>query len=122
MNLPEKKLQHSPMYSRKLSVLICLALCSLSAQAELYLHTNLKCVSTVERREIHIYQNSAEPPNGPACRLDYLKQEETTTLWTAQNNAKFCVSKANELVDRLESANFKCVSTLTFDREAEQYK
>lgn len=92
-----------------------LAAVAIPARAEIYLHTNLKCVSPAERREVHIYRNSYEVPGGPACRVDYLKAGETETLWTAQNSVEFCETKAQELADRLEGASFKCVATATFD-------
>lgn len=85
--------------------------------AELYLHTNFKCVSTVERREVHLYLNSGAQNDGPICRVDYLKGGVTETLWTAQLNAEFCETQARQLTERLENSSFKCVATATFDRD-----
>jgi len=65
---------------------------------------------------VHIYRDTDEIPNGPICRVDYLKAGETSTLWTAQNSLEFCDTKAEELAVRLESVNFKCVATATFDQ------
>lgn len=103
------------MKTLQVSALLLLSLNSAQLQAQLYLHTNLKCVSTVERREIHIYQNLNTTPEDLACKVDYMKYGEIDTLWVAQSNTDFCVAKARELTDILESANFKCVSTATFE-------
>lgn len=88
--------------------------------AELFLHTNHKCVSPVERREIHIYFNSEEvtlesapQERSPeaACKMDYVKSGLTETLWTAAQDPYYCKAKARELIESLEETGFKCVST-----------
>lgn len=84
--------------------------------AELFLHTNHKCVSPIERREIHIYIKSDElvdgvAPGGEACKMDYVKGGLTETLWTAAQDPYYCKAKARELIEDLEETGFKCVST-----------
>lgn len=110
---------------RQLISFALLAAASLESQADLFLHTNFKCVSPTERREVHIYRRADEVTEGsagqsainqePICRVDYLKESETETLWTAQSSVEFCEIKADELTDKLEATNFKCISTATFE-------
>ena len=102
------------------ATLTALAFISPLAFAELTLYKNFKCSAPSERREVHIYRDTSEVTAGPICRVDYLKAGETNALWTAQNSVEFCDVKAQELADRLEAANFKCVATATFEQSTNQ--
>lgn len=90
------------------------------AKADPYLHTNMKCVSPTERREILLYLDGEDEPNDFACRLDYIKYGERSTLWRAQQNESFCEEKMTELVSSLKNVGFKCVPTPTASEEEER--
>lgn len=56
------------------------------------------CTSPTERREIRVI---------PGCRVDYVKNHATSTLWRSHDPA-YCKAKAAGLVTTLVKANFSC--------------
>jgi hypothetical protein len=48
-------------------------------------------------------------PDGPQrCRVDYTRNGRTRSLWSSGHEYQFCVRKALEIVELLESVDFKC--------------
>jgi hypothetical protein len=55
-------------------------------------------------RRIGIYR-----PGGPQrCRVDYTRDGRTLSLWSSGHDYHFCVRKALDIVELLETVNFKC--------------
>ena len=66
----------------------------------------LLCHSPVATREIRIYHTG----NG-GCRVDYLKEGATRTLWSASSDHGYCQTRATALAATLARGNFTCDAT-----------
>jgi hypothetical protein len=56
-------------------------------------------------RRIGIYR---APGNVQRCRVDYLRDGKTRSLWSAGHDYAYCVRKALEIVRLLEQLRFNC--------------
>ena len=79
------------------------------------------CKSNSEVREIKTYVSN--PPDGagataPGCRVDYIKNGTTQTVWSSRSSRTYCNGKASQLVARLEASHFSC-SPLRLQRSDE---
>ena len=70
------------------------------------------CRSNSEVREIKTYVSAAArgdaQSGGLLCRVDYIKNGATQTIWSSRNSSSYCGARASELVAKLESGNFSC--------------
>ena len=69
------------------------------------------CKSNTEVREIKTYvSNSSESDLAIAhgCRVDYIKNGMTQTIWSSRTIRSFCDGKASRLAARLEASHFSC--------------
>jgi hypothetical protein len=69
------------------------------------------CKSNTEVREIKTYvSNSSEsdPAIAHGCRVDYIKNGMTQTIWSSRTIRSFCDGKASRLAARLEASHFSC--------------
>lgn len=69
------------------------------------------CRSSTEVREIKTYVSNAPRTASKedlSCRVDYVKDGRTQTVWTSHTNRSFCDSKASDLAAKLEQSNFSC--------------
>ena len=69
------------------------------------------CRSSSEVREIKTYVSNA--PHGVAeagfgCRVDYIKNGTTQTVWSSRTSRSYCDGKAAKLAARLETEHFSC--------------
>jgi hypothetical protein len=102
-------------------VIFCLVAAS-SARAEddwAATRESFICKSSSEVREIKTY-NSVSPEGDPAaarsCRVDYIKNGMTQTIWSSRTSRSFCDGKASRLAARLEASHFSC-SPLRLQRQ-----
>jgi hypothetical protein len=69
------------------------------------------CRSSTEVREIKTYVAAAAPADAPAgvsCRVDYIKNGATQTIYSSHTARAFCDAKAVALAARLQAGNFTC--------------
>jgi hypothetical protein len=69
------------------------------------------CRSSTEVREIKTYVADAPQPDSPAgfrCRVDYIKNGATQTVYSSHTARAFCDAKAEALAGRLQAGNFTC--------------
>jgi hypothetical protein len=69
------------------------------------------CKSNTEVREIKTYvSNSSDSDLAIAhgCRVDYIKNGMTQTVWSSRTSRSFCDGKASQLAARLEASHFSC--------------
>ncbi len=68
------------------------------------------CRSNTEVREIKTYISA--PPTGSGegmgCRVDYIKNGATQTVWASRTSRTYCGGKAANLAARLRAGNFSC--------------
>jgi hypothetical protein len=79
------------------------------------------CKSNTEVREIKTYvSNSSDSDLAIAhgCRVDYIKNGMTQTVWSSRTSRSFCDGKASQLAARLEASHFSC-SPLRLQRSDE---
>ena len=76
------------------------------------------CRHTNDVREIHIERSASGPV---PCQVVYKKLTEGVedqVLWSAENDAEYCVQKATEFVAKQESWGWTCVETIA-DKSSE---
>ena len=69
------------------------------------------CKSSSEVREIKTYVSSGsrgDTEAGLSCRVDYIKNGTTQTMWSSRSNRSFCDGKAAKLAAKLEASHFSC--------------
>jgi hypothetical protein len=69
------------------------------------------CKSNTEVREIKTYvSNTSDADRAIArgCRVDYIKNGTTQTIWSSRTNRSYCDGKASQLAARLEASHFSC--------------
>ncbi len=69
------------------------------------------CKSNSEVREIKTYvSNSSDRDRATArgCRVDYIKNGATQTIWSSSSSRSYCNGKASQLAARLEASHFSC--------------
>jgi hypothetical protein len=79
------------------------------------------CKSNTEVREIKTYiSNSSDSDLAIArgCRVDYIKNGMTKTIWSSRTSRSYCDGKASHLAARLEASHFSC-SPLRLQRTEE---
>jgi hypothetical protein len=78
------------------------------------------CKSSTEVRGIKTYSNSSDTDHATArgCRVDYIKNGRTQTIWSSRTSRSFCDGKASQLAAKLEASHFSC-SPLRLQRSDE---
>jgi hypothetical protein len=78
------------------------------------------CKSNTEVREIKTYVSNASGGDAMArgCRVDYIKNGKTQTIWSSRSSRSYCEGKASRLAARLEASHFSC-SPLRLQRSGE---
>jgi hypothetical protein len=76
------------------------------------------CKSNTEVREIKTYiSNPSGAESNPSgddraiargCRVDYIKNGTTQTIWSSRTNRSYCDGKASRLAAKLEASHFSC--------------
>ena len=69
------------------------------------------CRSNTEVRAIKTYisnSSDGDPAIAHGCRVDYVKNGKTETLWSSRTSRSYCDGKASRLVARLETSHFSC--------------
>ncbi len=68
------------------------------------------CKSATEVREIKTYISNSAEGDAPArgCRVDYIKNGTTQTIWSSRTNRTYCNGKASQLAAKLEASHFSC--------------
>jgi hypothetical protein len=65
------------------------------------------CTSGSVKRVVRIInRDAAKQPRG--CRVDYIKDGKTKTVWSSNSDYAYCVAKAISLVTKLGQGNFSC--------------
>ncbi len=79
------------------------------------------CKSNSEVREIKTYV-SGSPESDRAmtrgCRVDYIKNGTTQTIWSSRTSRSYCDGKAAQVAARLQASHFSC-SPLRLQRSDE---
>ncbi len=72
-------------------------------------------MGNVERR---VEVGSTDPAKTVPCEVKYFKENltEGKVLWSAQNEAGYCVTKAKEFVDKLGTMGWNCVASATTEQ------
>jgi hypothetical protein len=92
----------------------CLGVAGGAAAQDDWTNTNQSfiCRSSTEIREIKTYVADATPGDASAgfiCRVDYVKNGTTQTIWSSHSAQAFCETKAADLAARLQAAGtFTC--------------
>jgi hypothetical protein len=94
-------------------VLCCSAMTGLTRAQDDWTDTRDRfiCKSSSEVREIKTYVSDA--PHGDAeesfgCRVDYIKNGTTRTIWSSRSSRSYCDGKAAKLAAMLEARHFSC--------------
>ena len=69
------------------------------------------CKSNTEVREIKTYVSNASDgglATAHGCRVDYIKNGTTQTIWSSRTNRSYCDGKASQLAAKLEASHFSC--------------
>ena len=69
------------------------------------------CKSNTEVRAIKTYVSNpsdSDPAIAHGCRVDYIKNGKTETLWSSRTTRSYCDGKAAQLVAKLEASHFSC--------------
>jgi hypothetical protein len=67
------------------------------------------CRSSTEVREIKTYVGAAaEAAVRHGCRVDYVRNGSTRTLWSSVTEKSYCNGKASALATKLEASHFSC--------------
>lgn len=87
--------------------ILAMTVLSLSAHA-----ATSTCKSGAAERKVEV--TSAEGGKAP-CEVKYTKEGEAEgkTLWSAQNDADYCSTKASELVGKLTGMGWQCSGDFT---------
>ena len=104
--------------SRAGALIYCLAAaCGARAQDDwTATRDSFLCKSSSEVREIKTYVSaspvsaSAESDRATArgCRVDYIKNGATQTIWSSRTSRSYCDGKASRVAARLEASHFSC--------------
>jgi hypothetical protein len=62
------------------------------------------CRSSTEVREIKTYVSESSL----SCRVDYIRNGTTQTIWSSRTNRSFCNGKAAKVAARLGAGIFSC--------------
>jgi hypothetical protein len=76
------------------------------------------CTSGPVKRVVRIVNRHAEKELG-GCRVDYIKDGKTKTVWSSKSGYAYCVAKAVSLVTKLGQGNFSCKPEAVQPDEAE---
>jgi hypothetical protein len=58
------------------------------------------------RRVIVVKTDEAREPK--ACRVDYIRNGKSTTVWSSKTGYAYCVAKAASLVTKLAEGHYSC--------------
>jgi len=101
-------------FRRRRAVLFAFLIAAGSAGAEddwTTTRESFLCKSNAEVREIKTYiSNSSDSDLAMArgCRVDYIKNGMTKTIWSSRTSRSYCDGKASRLAARLEASHFSC--------------
>jgi hypothetical protein len=77
-----------------------------------------KTVCKASGVERHIEVVSLADGKDVPCEVRYTKQGDTKTLWTAENDASYCLTKAKGLAEKLSAAGWDCGMSASQTQEA----
>jgi ABC-type phosphate transport system substrate-binding protein len=100
----------SPHFIRVVLGACLLAAGSGSGRAQTAPHQDFVCMSGASRRVISVYNlesGDGQRQHG-GCRVDYMKDGQTTTVYSARNGRAFCAAKAAALATTLAKGNYTC--------------
>ena len=86
------------------------ALAADQVAAQSSVHEDFICTSTSTRRVVSVYNGrtfNGEHHSG-ACRVDYTRNQMTSTLWSSKSDPAYCTAKAATLITKLVKGNFSC--------------
>ena len=92
-------------------VVICCSVTAGFVRAQDDTRDRFICKSSSEVREIKTYVSNARDGDaeaGLSCRVDYIKNGTTQTMWSSRSNRSFCDGKAAKLAAKLEASHFSC--------------
>jgi hypothetical protein len=92
-------------------VVICCSVTAGFAGAQDDTRDRYICKSSSEVREIKTYvsnESHGDVEDGLSCRVDYIKNGTTQTMWSSRSNRSFCDGKAAKLAAKLEASHFSC--------------
>jgi hypothetical protein len=87
--------------------MLCVAAAGAGAQTQPAAHEEFSCTSGAVTRLISIFNLDSSGQTG-GCRVDYTKDGQTRTLWSARNDYAYCVERGLSLVTRLTESNYSC--------------
>jgi hypothetical protein len=98
---------------RGAAVIACLTAAGSARAQDDWLTTpeSFLCKSNTEVREIKTYiSNSSDADRALAhgCRVDYIKNGTTQTIWSSRSSRSYCDGKASQLAAKLEASHFSC--------------
>jgi hypothetical protein len=77
------------------------------AIAQAQSHEEFICTFGSDKRMVSIVK--ADPAREPKnCRVDYTRNDRTTTLWSSKTGYAYCVAKAASLVTKLTEGHYSC--------------
>ncbi len=88
------------------AIIFCIVLADATHAQEDWSNTreSFICRSSTEVREIKTYVSE----NTLSCRVDYIKNGTTRTIWWSRTGRSYCDGKASNLAARLGAGNFSC--------------
>jgi hypothetical protein len=92
-------------------VVICCSVTAGFARSQDDTRDRFICKSSSEVREIKTYVSDVshgDAEAGLSCRVDYIKNGTTQTMWSSRSNRAFCDGKAAKLAAKLEASHFSC--------------
>jgi hypothetical protein len=92
---------------RLLSIFLWAAANVSSGQVQAESQEQFICTSGAVKRVVRIVNRHAEKEPG-GCRVDYIKDGKTNTVWSSKSGYAYCVAKAVSLVTKLGQGNFSC--------------
>jgi hypothetical protein len=108
-------------YLPKLAACLCFGLVTANSEAQSQSHQDFICSQGPSKRIVSIisFSPSDRKPRG-ACRVDYIKNGVTRTIWSSETDLSYCAKQATQLVTTLVEAHYSChLETVDQTDEAE---
>ncbi len=96
----------NPSHRTGTAIILCIVLADATHAQDDWSNTrdSFICRSSTEVREIKTYVSE----NTLSCRVDYIKNGTTQTIWSSRTDRSYCGGKASNLAARLGAGNFSC--------------
>jgi hypothetical protein len=90
---------------------VCLSVLSFIStpvvNAQTQSHEEFICTFGSDKRVVSLVKT--DPAREPkACRVDYIRNGQTKTVWTSKTGYAYCVAKAASLVTKLAEGHYSC--------------